>query len=101
MEGDPSSLLPADQRKTHAAELPICTAPPSPPYGADPGKGGFQDNGSLVKYFALTIRFDGTNAILATGLSTNTFLMDRTPEQLWDDAFRKFMDKRGISWEEI
>ena len=42
-----------------------------------------------------------TNAILATGLSTNTFLMDRTPEQLWDDAFRKFMDKRGISWEEI
>ena len=64
-------------------------------------KGGFQDNGSLVKYFALTIRFDGTNAILATGLSTNTFLMDRTPEQLWDDAFRKFMDKRGISWEEI
>lgn len=64
-------------------------------------KGGFQDNGSLVKYFTLTIRFDGANAMLTTGLSTNTFLMDKAPEQLWDDAFRKFMDKRQISWEEL
>lgn len=64
-------------------------------------KGGFRDNGSLVRYFALTIRFDGTNAVMATGLSTNTFLMDKTPEQLWDDAFRKFMDKRQISWEAV
>lgn len=64
-------------------------------------KGGFQDNGSLVKFFALTIRHDGTNAVLITGLSTNTFLMDKTPEQLWDDAFRKFLNKRLISWEEI
>lgn len=64
-------------------------------------KGGFRDNGSLVRYFALTIRFDGTNAVMTTGLSTNTFLMDKTPEQLWDDAFRKFMDKRQISWEAV
>ncbi len=63
-------------------------------------QGGFQDNGSLVKYFTLAIRFDGTNATLTTGLSTNTFLMDKMPEQLWDDAFCKFLDKRQISWEE-
>ena len=52
--------------------------------------GGFSDNGSLVKAFTLTIKYDGSNAMLMTGLSTNTFLMDKTPEQLWDDAFRKF-----------
>lgn len=64
-------------------------------------KGEFSDNGSLVKYFTLTVKYDGTNTMLITGLSTNTFLMDKTPEQLWDDAFRKFMDNRQISWDEI
>lgn len=67
-------------------------------------KGGFQDNGSLVKYFTLTIRYDnihnGTNVVMITGLSTNTFLMDKTPGQLWDDAFGRFMSSRQISWEE-
>ncbi len=62
--------------------------------------GGFSDNGSLVKAFTLTIKYDGSNAMLVTGLSTNTFLMDKTPEQLWDDAFRKFLINRQISWEE-
>lgn len=62
--------------------------------------GGFSDNGSLVKAFTLTIKYDGSNAMLMTGLSTNTFLMDKTPEQLWDDAFRKFLINRQISWEE-
>ena len=60
----------------------------------------FSDNGSLVKAFTLTIKYDGSNAMLMTGLSTNTFLMDKTPEQLWDDAFRKFLINRQISWEE-
>lgn len=64
-------------------------------------KGGFSDNGSLVKFFTLTVKYDGANATLITGLSTNTFLMDKTPEQLWDDAFRKFMDSRQISWDEM
>ena len=64
-------------------------------------KGGFSDNGSLVRAFTLTIKYDGTHATLITGLSTNTFMMDKTPEQLWDEAFRKFMDNRQVSWEEI
>ncbi len=61
---------------------------------------GFADNGSLVKAFTLTIKYDGSNVILMTGLSTNTFFMDKTPEQLWDDAFLRFLTNRHISWED-
>ena len=32
-------------------------------------KGGFTDNGSLVRAFTLTIKYDGTRAMLMTGLS--------------------------------
>lgn len=61
----------------------------------------FEDNLNLIKTFTLTIKYDQTEATLITGISTNTFLMDKTPEQLWDNAFQKFMDKNGILWEEI
>lgn len=63
-------------------------------------KGGFTDNGSLIKAFTLTIKYDGADIMLMTGLSTNTFLMDKTPEQLWDEAFCKFLTNQHISWEE-
>ena len=61
----------------------------------------FENNLNLIKTFTLTIKYDQTEATLITGISTNTFLMDKTPEQLWDSAFQKFMDKSGILWEEM
>lgn len=63
--------------------------------------GDFANNGNLVKAFTLTVKYDGTAATLITGISTNTFLMDKTPEQLWDTAFVKFMENKQIMWEEI
>lgn len=63
-------------------------------------EGGFEDNGNLVKAFTLTARYDGTTATLITGISTNSFLMDKTPEQLWDTAFSKFLTKNEIAWDE-
>lgn len=62
--------------------------------------GGFSHH-HLVKSFTLTVKYDGTAATLMTGISTNTFLMDKTPEQLWDNAFIKFMDNKQIVWEEL
>lgn len=62
-------------------------------------KGGFQDNG-LLKSFTLTVKYDGTAVTMITGTSTSTFLMDKTPDQLWDGAFQRFLDKNGIAWEE-
>lgn len=63
--------------------------------------GDFHDQGNQVKSFTLTVRYDGSNITLVTGLSTTSFLMDKTPEQLWDNAFARFMDRKQISWEEI
>jgi len=63
--------------------------------------GGFEDHGNLVKAFTLSVKYDGLRITLVTGLSTNTFLMDKTPEQLWDKAFLKFMERKEILWEEV
>ena len=63
--------------------------------------GAYEDDGHKLKAFTLTVKYDGSTACLVTGISTNTFVMDKTPEQLWDLAFQKFMDKNQILWEEI
>lgn len=63
--------------------------------------GGFTDSHKLLKAFTLTIRYDGSPLTLVTGISTTSFLMDKTPEQLWDTAFQRFMDHRQIAWEEL
>ena len=62
---------------------------------------GFQDNGSLIRGFTLTVKYEGVSATLMTGLSTSVFLMDKTPEQLWDTAFCKFLQKNQLDAEEI
>ena len=54
-----------------------------------------------VKAFVLNIRYDGTGLTLVTGTSYNTFLMDKTPETLWDQAVRQFLARREISCEEL
>ena len=63
--------------------------------------GGFQDNSNLINSFTLTIKYDGTSAVLITGISTTSFLMDKTPEQLWDAALWKFLLKNELDAEQI
>ena len=53
-----------------------------------------------IKAFVLNIRYDGTVLTLVTGTSCNTFLMDKTPDTLWDQAVRQFLVKREITFEE-
>lgn len=54
-----------------------------------------------LKAFVLNIKYDGTALTLVTGTAYHTFLMDKTPDALWDQALRQFLDKRGISYEEL
>lgn len=54
-----------------------------------------------VKAFVLNIRYDGTGLTLVTGTSYNTFLMDKTPDTLWDQAVRQFLARREIACEEL
>ena len=53
-----------------------------------------------IKAFVLNIRYDGTALTLVTGTSYHTFLMDKTPDALWDQAIRQFLAKREIAFEE-
>lgn len=62
---------------------------------------GYEDSQKIVKAFTLTVKYDGNEATMITGISTVSFLMDKTPDQLWDNALCKFLDKNNITWEEI
>ena len=53
-----------------------------------------------VKAFVLNIKYDGTTLMLVTGTSFHTFLMDKTPDTLWDNAVKQFLVKHEISYED-
>ena len=63
-------------------------------------KGDTAVTADQVKAFVLNIKYDGSALTLVTGTAFHTFLMDRTPDTLWDRAVRQFLDKRQIAYEE-
>ncbi len=54
---------------------------------------------NYVKAFVLTIRYENGNMTCITGVSLFDFLPDKTPERIWDEAFRTFLLKQDISCE--
>ena len=54
-----------------------------------------------IKALVLTVKYDGTALTLVTGTAFHTFIMDKTVDRLWDDAMKKFLDKREIEYEEL
>lgn len=54
-----------------------------------------------IRALALTIKYAGSALTLVTGTALNTFLMDKTPDIIWDNAMRKFLAKKEIDYEEI
>lgn len=54
-----------------------------------------------VKAFVLNIKYDGAGLTLVTGTAFHTFLMDKTPDELWDKAVRQFLDKKEIAYETL
>ena len=54
---------------------------------------------SAVRALLLTIRYDGQAARLTTGTSYTSFVLDRTPDQIWDRAVSKFLGMKGIDVE--
>lgn len=53
-----------------------------------------------IKAFVLNIKYDGAALTLITGTAFHTFLMDKTPDALWDSAVRQFLTKRRIEYDE-
>ena len=52
-----------------------------------------------VKAFVLGVKYDGTALTLITGTAFHTFLMDKTPDALWDHAVKQFLTKQQIEFE--
>ena len=56
---------------------------------------------SQVKALVLNIRYDGSKAVLTTGTALQTFHLSKMPDAIWDRALRKYLDGKGISYEEL
>lgn len=47
----------------------------------------------------LTIRFDGTQVTLVSGISMSSFTLDKQADALWDEMVRRFLLEHEISFE--
>lgn len=64
-------------------------------------EGGALEVAEVLKAFVVTIKYDANGLLLTTGTSFSTFIMDKSADLLWDNAFRKFLTVQGIDFEEI
>ncbi len=73
-----------------------------PRYAADIlQKGQAELSPGQVKAFVLNIKYDGTALILVSGTALHTFLPDKTPDTLWDQALKQFLSQKNLSYEEL
>ena len=54
-----------------------------------------------LKALVITIKYDPSGLLVTTGTSFSTFVMEKTLDILWDNAFRKFLTQTGIDFEEV
>ena len=64
-------------------------------------KEGCETDLTQPKALVLTIRYDGSKAVLTTGTAFHTFVPSREPDAVWDRSLKKFLDGKGISYEEL
>ena len=55
----------------------------------------------LIKGLVMNIRYDGSKALITSGISYSSFSLDKAPELIWDEAMRAFLRSAGISFEQI
>lgn len=54
---------------------------------------------SLVKALVLNLRYDGSKAVLTTGISYQTFVPTREPDAVWDKALIRFLDAAALEYQ--
>lgn len=54
-----------------------------------------------LKALILLIKYDGSKAVITTGTSYHTFVLDKEPEKVWDKTISKYLADKGISFEEV
>lgn len=56
---------------------------------------------SQIKALVLNIRYDDSRAVLTTGTAFHTFLLSKEPDAIWDRALCRYLDAKGIAYEEL
>lgn len=64
-------------------------------------KAGISSSNSLIKSFVITIKFDNTGLSITTGTSFQSFVLDKTPDLLWDTTIKKFLTSKEIDFEQL
>ncbi len=54
-----------------------------------------------VKALVLNIRYDGAKATLTTGTALHAFHLSKMPDAIWDRALGRYLDGKGIAYEEL
>lgn len=54
---------------------------------------------TLIRALVLTVKYDGEKVILTTGSGFTTFIMDKEPDLLWDQAILKHLSANSIGFE--
>ncbi len=52
-----------------------------------------------LKSLLLTIKYDAGKAVLLTGSSYRTFVMDKSADEIWDRQLCRYLSGRGIDYE--
>ncbi len=52
-----------------------------------------------IKALVLTVRYDGSHAVLTTGTAYHTFVMNKEPEIIWDKALTGYLSRKNILFE--
>ncbi len=55
----------------------------------------------LIKGLLLNIRYDGSKAMITSGISYSAFTLDKAPELIWDEALISFLRNAGISFDRL
>ncbi len=63
-------------------------------------KGDTAVSADQMRAFVLNIKYDGTDLTLISATAANTFLLDKTPDSIWDQAVMHFLDRAGLEYEE-
>ncbi len=61
--------------------------------------GGSSFSVEQIKALVLTIKYDGTQAVLTTGSAYHTFIMSKEPDAIWDKALQQFLTRHEIAYE--
>lgn len=62
---------------------------------------GDSPSADAVRALVLNIRYDGTGAILTTGVSYQSFVLSKDADAVWDRTLQRYLDQKGIAYDRL